>query len=111
MKSTKMASRMVKKKGRKGWMVLNPTIGTYQSRKMRQKRIRQVKTKSPMKVLFLGWISKNPSKTINVKKSWRNGITEHWNVGFIKSIFAFKHYSNIPLFQIDLSHISTLTFL
>ena len=42
-------------------MFFNPTIGTYQSRKMRKKRIKQVKTKSPMKILFLGLISKSPS--------------------------------------------------
>ena len=42
-------------------MFFNPTIGTYQSRKMRKKRIKQVKTKSPMKILFLGLMSKSPS--------------------------------------------------
>jgi hypothetical protein len=58
MRNTKTARTMVKKKGREGWMFFNPTIGTYQSRKMRKKRIKQVKTKSPMKILFLGLISK-----------------------------------------------------
>jgi uncharacterized protein YjhX (UPF0386 family) len=61
MRNTKTARTMVKKKGREGWMFFNPTIGTYQSRKMRKKRIKQVKTKSPMKILFLGLISKSPS--------------------------------------------------
>src|SRR4030042_6329644 len=61
MRNTKTARMMVKKKGREGWMFFNPTIGTYQSRKMRKKRIKQVKTKSPMKILFLGLMSKSPS--------------------------------------------------
>jgi hypothetical protein len=38
-------------------MVFNPTIGTYQNKKIREKRIKQVKTKSPMKILFLGLTS------------------------------------------------------
>jgi len=38
-------------------MFFNPTIGTYQSRKMSKKRIKQVKTNSPIKTLFLGSIS------------------------------------------------------
>jgi hypothetical protein len=38
-------------------MFFNPTMGTYQSRKMRKKRIKQVKTKSPIKILFLGLMS------------------------------------------------------
>ena len=38
-------------------MVFNPTIGTYQNKKIREKRIKQVKTKSPMKILFLGLMS------------------------------------------------------
>jgi hypothetical protein len=53
---------MVKKRGRKGWMFFNPTIGTYQSRKMRKKRIKHVKTRRPMKILFLGLMSKVFSK-------------------------------------------------
>jgi len=61
MRSIKTARMMVKRRGREGWMFFNPTIGTYQSRKMRKKRIKQVKTKSPMKILFLGSISKSPS--------------------------------------------------
>jgi hypothetical protein len=61
MRNIKTARMMVKRRGREGWMFFNPTIGTYQSRKMRKKRIKQVKTKSPMKILFLGLISKSPS--------------------------------------------------
>jgi uncharacterized protein YjhX (UPF0386 family) len=62
MKNTKTARTMVKKRGRKGWMFFNPTIGTYQSRKMRKKRIKHVKTRRPMKILFLGLMSKVFSK-------------------------------------------------
>jgi uncharacterized protein YjhX (UPF0386 family) len=57
MRNTKTARKTVKKKGREGWMFFNPTIGTYQSRKIREKRIKQVKTKRPMKILFLGLMS------------------------------------------------------
>lgn len=38
-------------------MFFSPTMGTYQRRKRRQKRITQVKTNSPMKILFLGLFS------------------------------------------------------
>jgi uncharacterized protein YjhX (UPF0386 family) len=61
MRNTNTARTMVKRRGREGWMFFNPTIGIYQSRKMRKKRIKQVKTKSPMKILFLGLMSKSPS--------------------------------------------------
>jgi hypothetical protein len=54
MRKTTMPRAMLKIKGREGWMFFNPTMGTYQSKKMREKRIRQVKTRSPMKILFLG---------------------------------------------------------
>ena len=40
--------------GREEWIFFNPTMGTYQSKKMRKKRIRQVMTSSPIKSLFLG---------------------------------------------------------
>jgi hypothetical protein len=42
----------VKIDGREGWIWFSPTIGTYQRRKMKKKRIRQVRTRSPMKILF-----------------------------------------------------------
>jgi hypothetical protein len=58
MRNIKTARMMVKRRGREGWMFFNPTIGTYQSRKMRKKSIKQVKTRSPMKILFLGLMSK-----------------------------------------------------
>jgi hypothetical protein len=32
-------------------------MGTYQNKKIREKRIKQVKTKSPIKILFLGLMS------------------------------------------------------
>jgi hypothetical protein len=38
-------------------MLFNPTIGMYQNKKMREKRIKQVNTKSPIKILFLGLMS------------------------------------------------------
>jgi hypothetical protein len=65
MRNTNTPRVMLKKKGRKGWMVFNPTIGTYQNKNIREKRIKQVKTKSPMKILFLGLTS-------NVTSSVRN---------------------------------------
>jgi hypothetical protein len=54
MSKTKTARAKLKMSGREGWMFFNPTMGTYQRRKMRKKRIRQVNTRSPMKILFLG---------------------------------------------------------
>jgi hypothetical protein len=56
-----MASAVVKRSGRRGCIFFNPTKGTYQSRKMKKKRIKQVKTNKPIKILFLGLISKIPS--------------------------------------------------
>ncbi len=38
-------------------MFFSPTIGTYPTRKMRKKRIQQVKTSNPTKILFCGLIS------------------------------------------------------
>jgi len=58
MRKTKTAKATLKMSGRDGWIYFNPTRGTYQRRKMRKKRTRQVKTKSPMKTLFLGSFSK-----------------------------------------------------
>jgi hypothetical protein len=57
-RKTKMARAMLKMVGRYGWIFFKPTKGTYQSRKMRKKRTKQVKTKSPIKVLFCGLPSK-----------------------------------------------------
>jgi hypothetical protein len=35
-------------------------MGTYQNKKIREKRIKQVNTKSPIKILFLGLAPKAP---------------------------------------------------
>jgi hypothetical protein len=67
MRNTKIARAKLKMSGRNGWIFFNPTRGTYQNRKMRKKRIRQVRTSSPIKSLFLGLISKAPPKQLNVK--------------------------------------------
>jgi len=55
---TIQARAKLKMRGREGWIFFSPTNGTYQIRKMKKKRIRQVRTKSAMKILFLGLISK-----------------------------------------------------
>ena len=52
MRKTKTPRARVKMSGSEGWIFFSPTIGTYQSRKMKKKRIRQAKTKSPIKILF-----------------------------------------------------------
>ena len=44
-------------------------MGTYQRRKMRTKRMTQVKTNSPMKILFCGLISKVILSNIQISKS------------------------------------------
>jgi hypothetical protein len=62
MRKTKTARAKLKMSGRNGWIFFNPTKGTYQSRKIRKKRIKQVKTSRPIKTLFLGLISKSPSE-------------------------------------------------
>jgi PIN domain nuclease of toxin-antitoxin system len=73
MRNTKTPRMIVKKKGRDGWMVFNPTMGTYQNKKIREKRIKQVKTKSPIKILFLGLVSKSPSDRLrNAECRMRN---------------------------------------
>jgi hypothetical protein len=64
MRKTKTARAKLKMSGREGWIFFNPTRGTYQSRKMRKKRIKQVKTKSPIKILFCGLTSKRTSRFI-----------------------------------------------
>ena len=57
MKKTKTARAKLKMSGRDGWIFFNPTKGTYQSRNMRKKRIRQDMTSSPMKIRFFGLTS------------------------------------------------------
>jgi uncharacterized protein YjhX (UPF0386 family) len=56
-KKTKEARTKLKIRGREGWMFLNPTMGTYQRRKIRRSRRIQVKANNPMKILFCGLIS------------------------------------------------------
>jgi len=60
-KKTSVASPMVKRSGRRGCIFFNPTRGTYQRRKIRKKRIKQVRTNNPIKILFLGLFSKKIS--------------------------------------------------
>jgi hypothetical protein len=57
MRKTNRARTRLKIAGREGWMFFNPTIGTYQRRRMRPKRMTQVKTSNPTKVLFFGLLS------------------------------------------------------
>ena len=53
-RKTATARKSVKRKGNEGWIFFSPTTGIYQSKKMKKKRIRQVTTSSPTKILFLG---------------------------------------------------------
>jgi uncharacterized protein YjhX (UPF0386 family) len=54
MRKTKEARAKLKIGGRDGWMFFNPTMGTYQRRKIRKRRRIQVKTSNPIKILFCG---------------------------------------------------------
>jgi len=56
-RKTKEARAKLKIGGREGWMLFNPTMGTYQRRKIRKKRMTQVKTSNPIKILFCGLFS------------------------------------------------------
>jgi len=69
MRKTRRARAKLKIRGREEWMFLNPTMGTYQRRKMSMRRIIQVKTSSPIKILFLGLISKAILSRIQISKS------------------------------------------
>jgi hypothetical protein len=64
MRKSKEPRIRLKRSGREGWMFFKPTIGTYQNKKMSKKRIRQVKTNSPIKILFGGLISKIASQKL-----------------------------------------------
>src|SRR4030042_2542589 len=57
MRKTKEARAKLKIVGRDGWMFFNPMMGTYQRRKMTKKRMTQVKTSNPIKILFRGLFS------------------------------------------------------
>jgi len=50
-------------------MFLNPTMGTYQTRKVRMRRMTQVKTSSPIKILFFGLISNIILSSVQMPKS------------------------------------------
>jgi hypothetical protein len=63
---TKEPRIRLKRRGREGWMFFNPTIGTYQNKKMSKKRIKQVKTNSPIKILFWGLISNVSSQKVKL---------------------------------------------
>ena len=70
---TKIARMRVNSKGREEWMFFNPTIGIYQSKKIKKKRMRQEITNSPIKILFFGRLSKtNLLKMSNVKTQSSN---------------------------------------
>jgi hypothetical protein len=49
---TRKARTKLKIRGREEWIFLNPTMGTYQRRKMRKRRMTQVKASNPTKILF-----------------------------------------------------------
>jgi hypothetical protein len=49
---TRKARTKLKIRGREEWIFLNPTMGTYQRRKMRMRRMTQVKASNPTKILF-----------------------------------------------------------
>jgi len=66
MRKTKTARAKLKISGRDGWIFFNPTKGTYQSRKMRKKRIKQVRTRSLIKILFWGLSSKATSLKMRI---------------------------------------------
>jgi len=57
MRKTKKARAKLKIGGKEGWMFFNPTMGTYQRRKITKKRMTQVKTSNPIKILFCGLFS------------------------------------------------------
>jgi hypothetical protein len=93
MRKTKRARAKLKMSGRDGWIFFNPTKGTYQSRKMRKKRIKQVKTSSPIKILFFG-LTSNVAPRNNVKCQSSNQIETILNVTQIWNLFfKFLHVS------------------
>jgi hypothetical protein len=66
MRKTKEPRIRLKRSGREGWMFFRPTMGTYQNKKMSKKRIKQVKTNSPTKILFWGLISNGSSQKLKL---------------------------------------------
>jgi len=98
MRKTKTARARVKMRGRDGWIFFSPTKGTYQSRKMRKKRIKQVKTSSPIKILFLGLTSKVTSqrKMSNAKTQSSKEIQISNIKNFHKKVLPLNYF-DIPL--------------
>jgi hypothetical protein len=75
-RKTKTARAKLKIRGREGWIFFNPTKGTYQSRKMKKKRIKQVRTKRPIKILFLGLSSNGVPNQFGVICSQFGALTK-----------------------------------
>jgi hypothetical protein len=108
-RKTKELRIRLKRSGREGWMFFNPTMGTYQNKKISKKRIKQVKTNSPIKILFWGLVSNGSSQKVKLPacparpgqdtypskwKVWRSppGITHDvTNLNF-KTKFEVCHY-------------------
>jgi hypothetical protein len=84
MRKTKEPRIRLKRSGRKGWMFFNPTMGTYQNKKMSKKRIKQVKTNSPIKILFWGLISNVSSQKVKLlaypARTGRDTYPSKWKV-------------------------------
>jgi hypothetical protein len=83
--------------GREAWMLSNPTMGTYQKTKMKKKRIRQVTTSKPMKILFRGRASKKASSAysgsknaISPEKRFRKPATVRMPVSFFGYVVRFR---------------------
>ena len=76
MRKTKEARAKLKMGGREGWMFFNPTMGTYQRRKIRKKRMIQVKTNNPIKILFCGLFSNVILLKFKYEAPWPSGLPE-----------------------------------
>jgi hypothetical protein len=57
MTKTRIARIKVNSRGREEWIFFNPTIGIYQSKKIKKKRMRQEMANNPIKILFFGRLS------------------------------------------------------
>jgi hypothetical protein len=44
-------------------------------------------------------MSNDEVQSSNEKSASKNGMMEHWNIGFRKNIFDSHHYPIIPLFH------------
>ncbi len=66
-------------------MFFNPTMGTYQDKKISKKRIKQVKTNSPIKILFWGLVSNESSQKVKLfaypARPRRGTYASKWKVG------------------------------